>query len=65
MVQWLGFCGSIARDPGLISGQGTKIPQPQQGQKKQTKAPIWFTIDILSSLSANSITSVISECLYC
>ena len=26
-VQWLGLCNFIAKDPTLIPGQGTKIPQ--------------------------------------
>ena len=30
MVQWLGRCPLTAKDPGSISGQGTKIPPATQ-----------------------------------
>ena len=37
VVQWLGLHTSTARGTGLISGQGTKVPQTvQRGQKKHT-----------------------------
>ena len=36
MVQWLGSCALAAEGPGLIPGQGTKIPQAaQRSQKKK------------------------------
>ena len=36
VVQWLGVSAFIAGGPGLIPGQGTKIPQATQyGQKKK------------------------------
>ena len=36
VVQWLGLGAFTAEGPGLIPGQGTKIPQvTQHGQKKK------------------------------
>ena len=39
MVQWLGFCAFITKDPGSIPGkdQGTKIVQPVWYGKKKKK----------------------------
>ena len=38
VVQWLGVSAFIAGGPGLIPGQGTKIPQATQyGQKKKKR----------------------------
>ena len=37
-IQWLGLCTFTAKPPGLIPGQGTKIPQAaQHGQKRKNK----------------------------
>ena len=34
-VQWLGLCASTAGGMGSIPGQGTKIPQAEQGSQKK------------------------------
>ena len=40
VVQWLGLCAFIAKSPGSIPAQGTKIPQAAwHGQKKQRRIP--------------------------
>ena len=41
MVQWLRLCTSKAGGPGLIPGQGTKIPHVlESGQKKKKKKKV-------------------------
>ena len=41
-VQWLGLHAFIAKDQGLIPGQGTKILQAmQRGQKKKKKKKMY------------------------
>ena len=37
MVEWLGLHAFTAKGPGLISGQGTKIPKATQVQLKKRK----------------------------
>ena len=36
MVQWLGHLAFIAKGPGSVSIQGTKIPEATQGSYKET-----------------------------
>ena len=48
-VQWLGLCPSTAETPGLIPGQGTKIPQatwwcgPKTNKTNEKKDSSWMT----------------------
>ena len=37
VVQWLRLCASTTRDMGLISSQGTKIPEAIWSGKKEKK----------------------------
>ena len=45
MVQWLRLSASTARDVGLISGQGTKIPKPRNMWPKKKKKNIYQKIN--------------------
>ena len=44
MVQWLGLHAYTAKDPGLISGQGTKIPHTTHITKGGKKNIIAYNI---------------------
>ena len=46
-VQWLRFHASNAGVPGLIPGQGTKIPTCPVGQTKNKKKKLFFNAHIL------------------
>ena len=49
-VQWLGLHALTAKGPGLISGRGTKIPQPaRHGQKIKDKIKQINNKDLLYS----------------
>ena len=44
MVQWLGLHAYTAKDPGLISSQGTKLPQTTHITKGEKKNIITYNI---------------------
>ena len=47
MVQWLGLCALTAEVLGSIPGQGTKIPQAMQHDRKKKKC-MKFTLNSIN-----------------